>query len=66
MTKYVGKEGGTINCPYCRGIILRDSLIHDGDGDVISFLMRCPHCQRNIFVKINRGDFIIGKEEKAD
>ncbi|MBU6142273.1 hypothetical protein KGO95_04170 [Patescibacteria group bacterium] len=52
--KHVSKRGAMriANCPHCRGVLFKDFTIDVAVGEV-SFIMRCPHCQKNILVTIN-------------
>jgi len=51
--KYVSKKGeGIANCPVCRGVLFRDLKI-DKENCRISLMMRCPHCQKNIPLKLD-------------
>lgn len=52
--KHLSKRGKMqiANCPYCRGVLFKDFNIDVATGEV-SFIMRCPHCQKNIIVTIN-------------
>ena len=46
--KYISKkEDGVANCPFCRGVIFRDLKIDEVTGRA-SFVMRCPHCQKDV------------------
>lgn len=52
--KHVSKQGNMklANCPNCRGVLFKEIEIDSSMGEV-SFIMRCPHCQKNIIVTIN-------------
>lgn len=68
MTKerYVNKKVDSIvNCPFCRGVILRDFKVDKTTGNT-TFTMRCPHCQKNILLNIKKdGAIIIEQPENA-
>lgn len=52
------------HCPACRGVVLRDVKIDEERGKG-SFTMRCPHCQRDVMIEIDKG--LVGvKEQKPD
>ena len=58
--KYVSKnteKDGIIHCPHCRGVVLRnykkDHVINE-----ISFRARCPHCGKDVFIKLKDGAVI--------
>ena len=66
--RYVNKkEDGTItaNCPFCRGVIFRDFTIGNRSNSW-SFLMRCPHCQRDVPVTFEDGIVTVGDANAAD
>ncbi|MDE2001167.1 MAG: hypothetical protein KGI60_01205 [Patescibacteria group bacterium] len=52
--KFISKRGLSkiANCPHCRGVLFKNFTIDAATGEV-SFIMRCPHCQKNIVVTIN-------------
>lgn len=52
--KHLSKRGSMklANCPNCRGVLFKEISIEAATGEV-SFIMRCPHCQKNIIVTIN-------------
>lgn len=52
--KHISKKGSMkiANCPSCRGVLFKEFNIEVAVGEV-SFIMRCPHCQKNIIVTIN-------------
>lgn len=53
--KHISKRGSMkiANCPNCRGVLFKEFNFESSIGEV-SFIMRCPHCQKNIIVTINR------------
>lgn len=57
--KYISKKGdGVGNCPFCRGVILKDFRFDEATGKT-TFTMRCPHCQQNIMVILDKGKIVI-------
>ena len=46
------------HCPFCHGIILRDSSFEE-KSHLLSFKMRCPHCQKDVLLKIKDGSILI-------
>ena len=58
------KKDGVGNCPFCRGVILKDFKFNKESG-ATSFLMRCPHCQKNIRVEIGEADIKIHKIDES-
>ena len=54
IAKYISKKGSVkiANCPNCRGVLFKEINIEAATGEV-SFIMLCPHCQKNIIVTIN-------------
>ena len=45
---------GIINCPICRGVLLKD-FIGDKNVCLVSFTMRCPHCQGTHRISVGGG-----------
>lgn len=60
-SKYVSRKDGriTANCPYCRGVLFRDFKIGEGLNKG-SFLMRCPHCQKDVPIAFDDGNVVVG------
>lgn len=57
------KDGDGIgNCPFCRGVIFKDFKVHQETREA-SFLMRCPHCQKDIRVIVDEADIKVQKIE---
>lgn len=53
--KYLSEKPDHIaHCPSCRGVILRDAKI-DSEKCRASFMMRCPHCQHDVAIVIDKG-----------
>jgi len=49
------KESSVGNCPYCNKVVL-----NAGDfKDEASFCMRCPHCQKDVYVEIKKETVVI-------
>ncbi len=59
--RYVNRKDGAItaNCPFCRGVIFRDFKLGNRSNSW-SFLMRCPHCQRDVPVMFEDGVVTVG------
>ncbi|MFY9461696.1 MAG: hypothetical protein WAP51_00645 [Candidatus Sungiibacteriota bacterium] len=62
--KYTNREKGMGNCPFCRGVILRDFLIDKTTGKT-SFTMRCPHCRKDVKISIEVDKITIRKPEES-
>ncbi len=61
--KYVHEKPDHIaHCPSCRGVILRDAKI-DAEQGRGSFMMRCPHCQHDVMIEIDKG--LVGVKEQT-
>lgn len=60
--KYVSRKDDKVlaNCPFCRGVIFRDFKI-DEDLHKWSFLMRCPHCRKDVPVAFADGGVAVGE-----
>lgn len=49
---YSGNAGGIGTCPWCRGVILKDLNLGESAHN-FSFTMRCPHCKKDIRIKVS-------------
>jgi len=59
-SKYVSKnveKDKIIHCPHCRGVVLRDCK-KDHITNEISFRARCPHCGKDVLIKLKDGAVI--------
>ena len=52
------------NCPFCRGVIFKDFKVNKEKGET-SFLMRCPHCQKDIRVMVGESDIKVKKIDES-
>ncbi len=47
----IEKESSLIHCKSCRGLLVKDMKTDEMDGNA-SFLMKCPHCKKDVVVTI--------------
>lgn len=40
-----------INCPYCSGPLIKGTTSHNDEGS-FEMDMRCPHCKKNVSIRI--------------
>jgi endogenous inhibitor of DNA gyrase (YacG/DUF329 family) len=58
MSKYVNKRRNIVSCPSCRGVVVRD-LEENKHSKVVSFFIRCPHCQEDVRVEMRGAEISI-------
>ena len=63
MNAYYKKTDGVGHCPLCRGVVFKDlkKVFIDKENGDVSFIMRCPHCQKEVFVMLDVHDGVIIK-----
>jgi len=61
--KYINTFNNLAHCPFCRGVILKDLKV-DLEAQKTSFLVRCPHCKKDISVTLQGHDLQIGEKKE--
>ncbi len=63
--KYLNEGKGIGSCPFCRGVLFKDFKFDDRNG-AATFLMRCPHCQKDVEIVIHHGALLVKKKNDGE